>query len=107
MPQSKGDSRSGNSIGTLLADAGKRHKDLMRIVESAPDDSSKSRIQRSAAKYARALSRYRNAVLELLTGFQSVNSGRPEVSPRRKCRDSRWQTKPDHTTLPRCIRRLS
>lgn len=83
--------RPGNGIGNLLADVGSRHSDLMRLVESATDGIPVSRIERSAFRYASAVSRYRKAVLDLLPGIQLATSGRMEVSPRHRCQDVRWQ----------------
>jgi len=95
---------SANSIGALLADVGKLHRNLMRLVEGVPNDLSGSLIQRSAHQYARAVSRYRKAVLELLPASLLAVSAGAKGSPRPRCRGTQWHTKPASTPVARCSR---
>ena len=94
-----GSARSGKSLGSLLADVGDFHGDLMGLVEGASDNLSAARIERSASNYARAVSRYRTAVLELVTAMQLADST-SATSPRMRCRDVRWQARTLGPRLP-------
>ena len=88
---------SGNSVGALLADVGKLHHNLMQLVEGVPDDLSASVVLRSARQYARAISRYRKALLELLPVSQLARPAGTEASLRPRCRGTLWHRKPHST----------
>jgi hypothetical protein len=81
--------RSGKSIGMLLSDIGQRHRDLLCLVRGAAGEMTDSRLQHCANRYARAVSLYRKAVMEVVTALQADAQG---VCPRSSCRDLRWKT---------------
>jgi hypothetical protein len=83
---------SGDGIGALLAEVEILHADLMRLLEGGSGDFSAARIHRCASKYARAVSRYRKAILEL---FPAMRDTQPQIEEtlRLKCHDTRWQTR--------------
>jgi len=83
---------SGDGIGALLAEVEILHGDLMRLLEGGPGDFSAARIHRCASKYARAVSRYRKAIVALFPAMRDTQP-RIEETLRLKCHDTRWQTR--------------